>query len=71
MDPAFTRAAFGLKNVGDLSEPVKSSFGWHLIRLDGRRPPRELPFERVEKQIMAELKTRYISDAREARLAAI
>jgi peptidyl-prolyl cis-trans isomerase C len=71
MDPAFTKAAFGLKNAGDLSEPVKSSFGWHVIRLDGRRPPREVPFERAQKQIMAELKTRYINDAREAKLTAI
>src|SRR5436190_227404 len=28
MDPAFTKAAFALKNAGELSEPVKSSFGW-------------------------------------------
>ena len=71
MDPAFSKAAYGLKNTGDLSEPVKSSFGWHVIRLDGRRPPREVPFERAQKQIMAELRTRYIKDAREAKLAAI
>jgi peptidyl-prolyl cis-trans isomerase C len=71
MDAAFTKAAFALKNVGDLSEPVKSSFGWHVIRLDGRRAPREVPFERARKQIMADLKTRYINEAREAKLAAI
>ena len=71
MDPAFTKAAFALKNAGELSEPVKSSFGWHVIRLDGRRPPREVPFERAQRQIMADLKTRYINDAREGKLAAI
>jgi len=71
MDPAFTKAAFALKNAGELSEPVKSSFGWHVIRLDGRRPAREVPFERAQKQIMADLKTRYINDAREGKLTAI
>jgi len=71
MDPAFTKAAFALKNAGDLSEPVQSSFGWHVIRLDGRRSPREVPFERAQKQIIADLKTRYINEAREAKLAAI
>jgi peptidyl-prolyl cis-trans isomerase C len=71
MDPAFSKAAFALKNIGDLSEPVKSSFGWHIIRLDGRRPAHEVPFEHVQKQIMAELKARYVDDARKARLAAI
>jgi peptidyl-prolyl cis-trans isomerase C len=71
MDPEFTKAAFALKNPGDLSEPVKSSFGWHVIRLDGHRPSREVPFERAQKQIMADLRSRYISDAREAKLVAI
>ena len=71
MDPAFSTAAFELKNVGDLSEPVKSSFGWHIIRLDGRRSPHEMPFEQVQKQIMAESKRRYIKDVRDTRLAAI
>jgi peptidyl-prolyl cis-trans isomerase C len=71
MDPAFSKAAFALKNVGDLSEPVKSSFGWHIIRLDGRRPAHEVPFEKVQEQIMAELKTRYVDDVRKARLTAI
>jgi peptidyl-prolyl cis-trans isomerase C len=71
MDPAFAEAAFALKNVGDLSEPVHSSFGWHIIRLDGRREARELPFERVSKQIMSELKQRYVADASRAKLYAI
>jgi peptidyl-prolyl cis-trans isomerase C len=71
MDPAFSEAAFALKNVGDLSEPVHSSFGWHIIRLDGRREARELPFERVRKQIMAELKQRYVGQARQAKIEAI
>jgi hypothetical protein len=71
MDPDFTKAAFALKNVGDLSEPVKTAFGWHIIRLDGRRPAQELPFEQVQKQIMAELKMRYIKDVRSTRLTAI
>jgi len=30
----FENAAFNLKNVGDISEPIKTDFGWHLIRLD-------------------------------------
>jgi peptidyl-prolyl cis-trans isomerase C len=71
MDPDFTTAAFALKNVGDLSEPVKSAFGWHIIRLDGRRPPGEIPFERAKKQIMADMKARYAREALQAKLEAI
>ena len=71
MDPDFTNAAFALKSVGDLSEPVRSRFGYHLIRLEGRQPARQLSFDEVKDRIMADLRTSYIKDQREAKLAAI
>lgn len=71
MDPAFTKGAFDLKNAGDLSEPVQSSFGWHIIRLDGRRPPQDMPWEQARKVIMTDLKLRHVNTARDARLNAI
>ncbi len=37
MIPEFESAAFALKNSGDVSEPIKSSFGWHIIKLIDRR----------------------------------
>ena len=38
MVPEFSKAAFGLKNIGDLSEPVRTKFGYHIIKLtDDRR----------------------------------
>jgi len=71
MDPAFSKAAFDMKSAGDLSEPVRSRLGWHIIRLDGRRPAHEQTFEQAQKQIMNELKQRYIQDVRQAKLEAI
>jgi peptidyl-prolyl cis-trans isomerase C len=71
MDPAFSKAAFALEKPGDLSEPVQSSFGWHIIRLDARRPPQDMPWEQARKPIMAELKQRFINEARERKLNAI
>jgi len=37
MIPAFDSTAFALKQPGDISEPVKSSYGWHLIKLLDRK----------------------------------
>jgi ABC-type polysaccharide/polyol phosphate export permease len=53
MDPSFAAAAFALANVGDLSEPVQSQFGWHIIRLDGKRAGTVKSYEEARDQIMA------------------
>ncbi len=34
----FEDVAFGLKNVDDVSEPIKSRYGWHIIRLLEKQP---------------------------------
>ena len=33
----FEDAAFALKNVGDISEPIQSEHGWHIIQLIGHQ----------------------------------
>ena len=51
MQKPFEQAAMALKE-GEISEPVRTSFGIHLIRLEGRRTK---PFEQVKEQLRAQL----------------
>ncbi|HEY0649345.1 peptidylprolyl isomerase [Phenylobacterium sp.] len=43
---------------GEVSAPVLSRFGWHVLRLDRRIEPRQLPFELVEERIRLHLESR-------------
>lgn len=54
MVPAFEKAAFGLKE-GELSGIVKSEFGFHIIKLTGKRPAGTRSFDEAKEQIKAAL----------------
>jgi len=71
VDPAFEVAAFALRNPGDLSSPVLTNFGYHIIRLEGRRPARQLQFDEVKAQIIDEMRVNYVNEKRDALLAGI
>jgi len=51
----FEEAVFALANVGDVSAPVQSQFGWHLIKLEERRPATPPAIEEVGPQIQQQL----------------
>jgi peptidyl-prolyl cis-trans isomerase C len=52
--PPFEAAVFGMK-VGEMSQPVRSPLGWHLIKLDDRRTRGLPPFDAVKDRIIATL----------------
>jgi len=60
----FEDAVFAMNAVGQLSEPVRSSFGWHLIQLDAYTAGSTQPFEQVQDQLLAEMR----ADKAEARV---
>ena len=55
MDPAFEKAAFALKKVGDVTGLVKSDFGYHIIKLDELKGSVTKPYKEVAKDIKQEL----------------
>jgi len=50
MVPEFAEAAFKLEK-GQVSEPVKSQFGWHVIKLEDKRTKPLPSFDEVKPQI--------------------
>lgn len=70
MDPEFEKAAFALKK-GELSQPVVSQFGVHLIVVQERVPARRASWEEASPQIMAELREAYVNSRRDEVLGAL
>jgi parvulin-like peptidyl-prolyl isomerase len=56
MVPQFERVAFRLKSDGDISKPVQTRYGYHIIRLNSRLAPKQLPFEDVRDQLAGKAK---------------
>lgn len=63
MAEEFSAAAFAMK-VGDISKPVKTKFGYHIIKVTGSWGPGPLPKEALEDQIVNRLQQRKLHQGR-------
>ena len=59
MMPAFEQAAFALK-PGEISTPIQTQFGYHVIKVTGRTAARTKPFDEVRDGIRNALISRYV-----------
>ena len=62
MDDAFDSAVFSLKNVGDVTDVVKTEFGFHIIKLTDLKPETIKPFNDVAGEIRDNLITEKATD---------
>jgi peptidyl-prolyl cis-trans isomerase D len=61
MVPEFEKAAFSLK-VGEISAPVKTSYGYHILKVLKHEQAQLKPFNDVKAQLEAEFKKQRVND---------
>jgi len=61
MVPEFEKAAFSLK-VNEISDPVKTTYGYHIIQLLAHEQAQLKPFNDVKAQLAAEYKKQRVND---------
>ncbi|MGI9464290.1 MAG: peptidylprolyl isomerase, partial [Aestuariivirgaceae bacterium] len=61
MVPAFSEAVFSLKK-GEVSKPVKTDYGWHIIKMEDLQPGGPQPLERVRTPIRLVLLRKAVQD---------
>jgi peptidyl-prolyl cis-trans isomerase C len=62
MVPEFEAAAFALDEQGEISEVVKTPYGFHIIQLEERREGQPKPFDQVKEQIRASLRNEALQE---------
>ncbi len=58
----FERSVFALKD-GEVSQPVKTRFGWHLIKREAFHKEGPIPFDEVKELILSQLTTQKFQQA--------
>jgi len=61
MVPQFADAAFSMK-AGEISQPVKSPFGYHVIKVVEKRAGKPVKFDDVKEQVRGDLQNESIND---------
>ena len=61
MVPEFDKVAFALK-PGEISDVVKTQYGYHIIMVAERKDGEPRPFDQVKEQIRAALRSRMVQD---------
>jgi peptidyl-prolyl cis-trans isomerase SurA len=59
MIPDFSEAAFAIADTGDFTRPVRTVYGWHIIKLIDRKPPGS--FEETSSYLESRINRSYLN----------
>ncbi|OGH55666.1 MAG: hypothetical protein A3G34_01190 [Candidatus Lindowbacteria bacterium RIFCSPLOWO2_12_FULL_62_27] len=51
IQPEFAKVVFSMKSGELLDRPIRTRFGWHLVRLEGIQPPKVPPLKEIETEV--------------------
>jgi peptidyl-prolyl cis-trans isomerase C len=60
----FEEAAFAMENPGEISQPIETAYGFHIIRLNRNLPGAVPKFEDVKALAMEQAREKYLEDYR-------
>ncbi|MBN2432744.1 MAG: peptidyl-prolyl cis-trans isomerase [Acidobacteria bacterium] len=68
MPAEFESVAFAM-NPGEISDPIKTPLGYHIIRLEDKKPAEQSPFDevkaRIQNKLMSEMRQQKVDGIRE------
>ncbi len=67
----FSDTAFAMSAPGDISEPVKTIFGFHIIQLHEKKPKLVRSFEEVNEKIIQGEREKYLNEYRKTLVGGI
>ncbi len=62
MVPAFEDAAFKLKK-GEVSQPVRTQFGWHIVKKVDEREATTIPYDKIKPELENKLRNQRVQKA--------
>ena len=67
----FEDAAFAIAKTGEIVGPIRTDFGYHILRLVDKRAAEKIPFDEVREQLIKEETSKHRSQVIDAEIARI
>ena len=71
LDPTLARTVSAMKEIGEISGVVRTQNGYTIVRLDGKKPPRQQAFDEAKDRILEQLRQDHVDASRTAKANAI